>query len=501
MNGADGNLPRGWAEATLGQLGVWSGGGTPSKRNPAYWNDGEIPWVSPKDMGEMVLRGTEDHITRVAAEESSARVVAPDSIAFVVRSGILSRTLPIALVPFEAAYNQDMRVLTPTQSLNASWLLWALTAAAEDIRRRCQKQGTTVASIEVPQLQAYRLPVPPHEEQLRIVDVLARQFAAIERGLGRLGSAKEQLRPFHQSALVTGLTGALTGTGHERVSAEGLREAILERRRDRWAQARLSRYGEPIAPSPPPGIPLPHGWCWATVDELAVGVQYGTSAKTADEPGGVPVLRMGNIVEGRVALDELKYLPVEHEEFPSLYLQDGDLLFNRTNSPELVGKTAVARGLPEPCSFASYLIRVRFAPEVEPELVSWYINSPFGRAWIRENVSQQVGQANVNGSKLRALTVPLAPRETQARLRSEIDRLLSAGRAVEQTIRQAVADADRLKQSLLAEAVRGSLGTASSTDEPADRLLGRVRAEQAPLVALQRARRIKRRPVSVGNTS
>ena len=71
MNGLNGNLPRGWGEATLGELGVWSGGGTPSKRNPAYWNDGEIPWVSPKDMGEMVLRGTEDHITRLAADESS----------------------------------------------------------------------------------------------------------------------------------------------------------------------------------------------------------------------------------------------------------------------------------------------------------------------------------------------------------------------------------------------------------------------------------------------
>ena len=106
------------------------------------------------------------------------------------------------------------------------------------------------------------------------------------------------------------------------------------------------------------GSALPVGWEWKTVGEMVDEMQYGTSAKTSEDATGVPVLRMGNIKDGSLVLDSFKYLPTDHEEFPALLLQDGDLLFNRTNSAELVGKSAVYRGNPSPCSCASYLIRI-----------------------------------------------------------------------------------------------------------------------------------------------
>ena len=93
-------LPIGWVRAPLGMLGEWSGGGTPSKAQPDYWHNGTVPWVSPKDMKQIVLDASQDHITDLACAESSARLMPPGSIAFVVRSGILNHTLPIALVPF-----------------------------------------------------------------------------------------------------------------------------------------------------------------------------------------------------------------------------------------------------------------------------------------------------------------------------------------------------------------------------------------------------------------
>jgi type I restriction enzyme, S subunit len=122
-------------------------------------------------------------------------------------------------------------------------------------------------------------------------------------------------------------------------------------------------------------------------------------------------MRMGNIQNGQLVADSLKFLPMEHEEFPELLLKPGDLLFNRTNSFELVGKTAVYSGTPERCSFASYLIRVRFLGEILPEFVGYVINSVYGREWISSVVSQQVVQANVNGTKLKAFSVPLSSLE------------------------------------------------------------------------------------------
>ncbi len=150
---------------------------------------------------------------------------------------------------------------------------------------------------------------------------------------------------------------------------------------------------------------LPTEWEAKTVGEMVDEMQYGTSAKTSEDASGVPVLRMGNIKDGSLVFDSLKYLPADHNEFPALFLKKGDLLFNRTNSAELVGKSAVYRGNPSPCACASYLIRARLRAGYVSEFLAYYINSTFGRAWVRSVVSQQVGQANVNGTKLKALTV------------------------------------------------------------------------------------------------
>jgi type I restriction enzyme S subunit len=92
--------------------------------------------------------------------------------------------------------------------------------------------------------------------------------------------------------------------------------------------------------------------------EVIERTDYGTSQKAHQHPDGIPVLRMGNIQDGRIDLSALKFVPVEAEGLPDLLLAPGDLLFNRTNSFELVGKTAVFRET-LPCTFASYLIRVR----------------------------------------------------------------------------------------------------------------------------------------------
>ena len=82
-------------------------------------------------------------------------------------------------------------------------------------------------------------------------------------------------------------------------------------------------------------------------------------------------------------MNSLKYLPKDHDELPDLPLNHNDLLFNRTNSPELVGKTAVYKNNPHPCSFASYLIRVKLNKNIDPIFINYYLNSMYGRMWIK----------------------------------------------------------------------------------------------------------------------
>lgn len=200
---------------------------------------------------------------------------------------------------------------------------------------------------------------------------------------------------------------------------------------------------------------------------------------------------MGNIQEGHLDYTRLKYLPSNHEEFPELFLEDGDLLFNRTNSPELVGKTAVYRSERTPCSYASYLIAVRFSRNYAPELASACLNSTHGRHWIKTVAVQQTGQANVNGTKLAAFAVPVPPTDEQ----TELMRVLSeqAINAVKQeesiatSLRRSVAQ----RQNIFRAAFAGKLVPQGPNDEPASVLVERIRAELAERAKQPKARKSK----------
>ena len=177
---------------------------------------------------------------------------------------------------------------------------------------------------------------------------------------------------------------------------------------------------------------------------------------------------MGNVVDGRLRLDDLKYLPQDHDEFPLLLLEPGDVLFNRTNSPELVGKAAVYRGTPFPCSYASYLIRVRLGEACQPDWLCYYLASPEGRRWAKSVVSQQVGQANINGTKLKAMEIPLPPPEVQAEVVELADRALSQADAQSSALQGARRQAQALRRAVLREAFAGRLvpqGTSRDLDE------------------------------------
>lgn len=284
------------------------------------------------------------------------------------------------------------------------------------------------------------------------------------------------------------------GAGEAVETGAQLLERILKERRARWEAKQLAKfqeqgkippkgwqdkYPEPVKPDTRDLPKLPEGWIWASVDQLTIEQKYGSSSKTNEDVNGVPVLRMGNIQDGELDFTNLKYLPIDHDEFPVLFLQDGDLLFNRSNSPELVGKTAVYRSQRVPCSYASYLISVRFSENYIPELAATYINSAYGKHWIKSVVIQQVGQANVNGTKLSALAIPLPPFVEQAEicslLQTQTLEIFEQLKSVDTSLKQSAAQ----RKNILKAAFSGQLVPQDPNDEPASVLLERIRAERA----------------------
>jgi type I restriction enzyme S subunit len=176
--------------------------------------------------------------------------------------------------------------------------------------------------------------------------------------------------------------------------------------------------------------------------------QYGTSEKANSEQNGLPVLRMNNITySGHTDLTNIKWCPITQKDEEKFTVRRGDLLFNRTNSPELVGKTAVWES-DEKYAFAGYLIRVRFKPELAlSNYVSTYLNSPYGKTYLFNKAKPSINMSNISASEFLKIPLPLPPLEEQRRIATILDK----ADAVRRKRKEAIALTEELLRSAFLE--------------------------------------------------
>ena len=333
--------------------------------------------------------------------------------------------------------------------------------------------GTTRLKLNQSRMRKIPIPLAPFSEQERMVAKIEKLFSQLDAGIVELDRIQANLARYKASVLKAACEGRLVPTEAEMARAEGrdyesgeeLLQRILVERKKKWKEEKRvkgkdpskMKYQEPEAPDTE-GLPeLPEGWVWARVGQISHTIQYGTSEKANLDPSGIPVLRMGNIQDGNIDFGNLKYLSYETPKLNVLLLDPGDILFNRTNSAELVGKTAVYKSTHPEATFASYLIRVKACDSYLPELVSYYINSFYGRKYIAAVVSQQVGQANVNGTKLANMPIIVPPLDEQIRVVAELERRLSIIEELETAVKANLTRAERVRQAILKRAFEGKL--------------------------------------------
>lgn len=513
-----GELPEGWAEIPLGDLAVHVLGGE--------WGLGA---PDPERVPVRVLRGTEFRAwEREKGDGAALRWIKPASLAkrrlrpgdlvIEVSGGGLTQPVGRALLVGEeevrragqplicANFCRQVRI---SPEVSSAWVHLVLT---HELLRggldRFQTQTTNLRNLRFRELLAGAvLRLPPRDEQERIVAQIAELLPRIRRATERLERIPEILRRMRQSLLAAACEGRLTEQWRERAPAvdvvpiaERVREVrqqeLLAESRRGPRRGRRPRKEPPVlageagqvpVPLEPPEVPK--GWAVVALRDLLVDSQYGTSERAeAGLTGGVPVLRMGNIQNGRLDLSDLKFLdPIQHDLEPFL-LQKDDILFNRTNSPELVGKAAVFESEME-AVFASYLVRLVFDPRlVVPGYLCLWINSPWGRAWARRVRTDCVSQSNINVGRLRAMPVPLPSLTEQKEIVRRVADLLAFTDGVEESAAAARERTRQLHRAVLARAVSGELVTPEAelarlegrAYEPAADLVARVRAERRP---------------------
>lgn len=236
----------------------------------------------------------------------------------------------------------------------------------EDAQRQIYgaKVTATISNLSLGQIKKLEIPLPPLPEQKRIAAILDKADA---------------IRRKRQQAI--------------KLADEFLRATFLD------------MFGDPVT--------NPKGWLFGTIREIISEAKYGTAKKASVTTGKYPILRMNNVTySGDMDLSDLKYIDLEKKEETKYLAKKGDLLFNRTNSKELVGKTAVFESS-TPMAIAGYLIRVRTNERSTPHYISSYLNSSHGKATLLGMCKSIVGMANINAQELQDISIMIPPVDLQ----------------------------------------------------------------------------------------
>ena len=461
-------IPQSWQWVRLDSVGAIIGGGTPSANEAANFAEpGQgIPWLTPADLGgysELSISGGSRDLSETGLKSSSATLMPKGTVLFTSRAPI--GYVAIAANPIST--NQGFKSIVPYISDCSRFVALAMKGFAHEIDEKAP--GTTFKEVSGKIVAGVSFPLAPLAEQHRIVAKVDELMALCDRleaarmereatrdrmataSLARLNAPgpdpatfqnhaafalnnltplttrPDQIKALRQTILNLAVRGKLVPQDpHDERASELLKRIAMER--NDLVEQKIIRRDTPLAAideSEPP-FEVPNGWEWSRIGDAVLFTQYGTSTKSSPSAPGVPVLTMGNIHAGMVVWGNEKTIPDTAEELPALYLKQFDLLYNRTNSAELVGKTGIYLGEDDCRTFASYLIRVRVSrAHFSPHFLNLAMNTPqFRETQIVPLIKKQTGQANVNGTALKHMLIPVPPLAEQHRIVAKIDELM-----------------------------------------------------------------------------
>ena len=296
--------------------------------------------------------------------------------------------------------------------------------------------GTTRLKLTQASMDTIPIPLPPLAEQQRIVDRIESLFAKLDEAKEKAQAVVDSFETRKAAILHKAFTGELTA---------------------KWREER--------------GVRM-ESWEKKSVGELCISLKYGT-AKKSDASGNVVVLRMGNLQQGEIDWSDLAYSN-DPDDIEKYKLFPGDVLFNRTNSAALVGKTAIYRG-EHPAIYAGYLIKLDYDHDkIIGDYLNYALNTLDAKKYCNSVKTDGVNQSNINAKKIGAYSFNVPSIPEQEKIVSVIQKLLSKEQQSKEAAEAVLDQIDLMKKSILARAFRGELGTNDPSEESAVELLKKV---------------------------
>ena len=214
-----GEVPEHWEVKPLKYLASFTSGGTPSKKNPVYW-EGDVPWASSKDLKTETLADTIDHITQLALDEGAATLVPAGDVLVVVRGMILLHTFPVVQTLVPMAINQDLKALTPAKCVKESYLPWLLRGSTEATFSRVDEAAHGTKVLRMKAWTTIELPVPPVNEQTEIVNAIESQLQTLKELIAQAERSIELLQERRTALISAAVTGKIDVRGYKPEEAE-----------------------------------------------------------------------------------------------------------------------------------------------------------------------------------------------------------------------------------------------------------------------------------------
>jgi type I restriction enzyme S subunit len=473
-----GPIPAGWAWSSLGRLGPVVGGGTPTKTIASYWQ-GDIPWVTPKDMKVDVIEDAIDHISEQGLEASTAKLIPPGSLLMVVRGMILAHSFPTAVTAKSVTINQDMKALVPFCPEMFSYLALMAKGISRGVLGLVKRSTHGTCKLLTDELFEYPVAIPPLAEQQRIVAKVDELMALCDR-LEAAQAEREARRDRLVAASLARVSQPAADAGSDARAAgfhldqfarlttrpehvKHLRQTILNLAvRGRLVpQDPQNQSATPRSTSSIPEYTLPPSWsCHALAMLLNGDSQNGYSKKPDEAPDGFPILRISagtTRTDGIVNEEEYKLISGITDAVQNQYsILPGDLLACRFNgNKRFVGRFTLFQGYSgKSFIYPDKLIRLRVNQAmVLPDLLRHFGESDLVKAEVEAFCATTVGNWGISATNLKLVRFPLPPLAEQRRIVAKVDELMALCDQLEASLAAAATDRARLLESLLHEAL------------------------------------------------
>lgn len=378
--------------AKLGEVCTIVSGSTPKTSVTSYW-DGNIKWITPAELNEdtFYIMDSVRHITEEGKEKTGLSYLPTGTV-------ILSSRAPIgktAIAGCKMCCNQGFKNLICSDAIYNEYLYFFLKSKTDYLNSL--GRGATFKEISKSIVENIEIPLPEVNQQKEI----AEKFKKLEQ---LISLRKQQIAKLDELV--------------------------------------KARFVEMFGTFPA----NPFRWSIGKIQDVVSDVRYGSS-RPAVEGGKYPYLRMNNITySGELDLRDTKRIDIPDSELDKCTVRRGDVLFNRTNSKELVGKTCVYNR-DELMVLAGFVIRVRINERIRPEVLSAFLNMDFSKRMLIGMCKTAIGQANINAKELQNIDLYIPPIELQDQfvtLKNKIDQQ-------KQTVQQSLEKLELLKKALMQE--------------------------------------------------